>query len=152
MILPALSLFSSLDFEECAHKLIKNMVEGMEVQCLKRLTHSSIFCANNSHKLVLYPSQGEVTHMLIECCSQERSYLRFYGLLGQRLCLLNQVWVAKFDEAFQQQVSIAPSVLSLVSFVSCKWMCMLASYPGHSQLFNVTLKTWEWPGDKAIYM
>ena len=42
--------------------------------------------------------------MVIECCSQERSFLRFYGLLGQRLCLLNQIWVEKFDEAFQQQV------------------------------------------------
>ena len=41
--------------------------------------------------------------MLVECCSQERSYLRFYGLLGQRLCLLNQAWVAVFDQAFQDQ-------------------------------------------------
>lgn len=91
--------------------------------------------------------------MLIECCSQERSYLRFFGLLGQvcgwtvhvavhlfnylldagdgccyvqylvkqcdvicfvayiqRLCQLNQVWVEKFDEAFQQQVMVFPLV------------------------------------------
>ena len=49
--------------------------------------------------------------MLIECCSQERSYLRFYGLLGQRLCLLNQIWVEKFDEAFQQQVQVKICVI-----------------------------------------
>ena len=26
---------------------------------------------------------------------------------------------------------------------------ILASSPGHSHVFNVTLKTWEWPGDEA---
>ena len=53
--------------------------------------------------------------MLIECCSQERSYLRFYGLLGQRLCLLNQIWVEKFDEAFQQQVQFIKKYDVMVS-------------------------------------
>ena len=43
--------------------------------------------------------------MIIECCSQERSYQRFYGLLGERFCHLNQLWVEKFDAAFVQQVS-----------------------------------------------
>lgn len=41
--------------------------------------------------------------MLVECCCQERSYLRFYGLLGERLCLLNQAWVAVFNESFGDQ-------------------------------------------------
>ena len=31
-----------------------------------------------------------------------------------------------------------------------EYNCHIASYPGHSQLFNATLKSWEWPGDKAI--
>ena len=35
-----------------------------------------------SHVLLLV-LQSEVAYMVIECCSQERSYLRFYGLLGQ---------------------------------------------------------------------
>lgn len=43
--------------------------------------------------------------MIIECCSQERSYQRFYGLLGERFCHLNQMWVEHFDATFQQQVS-----------------------------------------------
>ena len=41
--------------------------------------------------------------MLVECCSRERSYRRFYGLLGKTLCQLNQAWVAVFNEAFQDQ-------------------------------------------------
>ena len=28
---------------------------------------------------------GEIVTMILECCSQERSYQRFYGLLGQRM-------------------------------------------------------------------
>lgn len=38
--------------------------------------------------------------MIIECCSQERTYLKFYGLLAQRFCNLNLVYQEKFDEAF----------------------------------------------------
>lgn len=47
--------------------------------------------------------QNEIALMVVECCSQERSFLRFYGLLGQRLCLLNQAWVGVFNEAFTNQ-------------------------------------------------
>ena len=47
----------------------------------------------------------EVANMIIECCSQERSYQRFYGLLGERFCHLNETWVEKFDAAFQEQVN-----------------------------------------------
>lgn len=71
-----LTIMSSLDYEECAHKMLKSMEEGQE---------------------------REIANMVIECCSQERSYLRFYGLLGQRFCQLNQAWVEQFDDAFQQQ-------------------------------------------------
>lgn len=47
---------NSLDFEECVHKIMKmNIGTGHE---------------------------DEVSHMLIECCMEERTYLRFYGLLA----------------------------------------------------------------------
>jgi pre-mRNA-splicing factor CWC22 len=38
--------------------------------------------------------------MLIECCSQERSYSVFYGLISERFCKLNRVWNECFEEAF----------------------------------------------------
>jgi pre-mRNA-splicing factor CWC22 len=38
--------------------------------------------------------------MVIECCSQERSYSTFYGLIGERFCKLNRVWTDSFEEAF----------------------------------------------------
>jgi pre-mRNA-splicing factor CWC22 len=38
--------------------------------------------------------------MVIECCSQERSYSNFYGLVGERFCKLNRVWTDCFEAAF----------------------------------------------------
>ena len=75
-----LTIMSSLDFEECVHKIMKLKIpEG---------------------------SESEVCTMLLECCSQERTYLRYYGLLGQRFCEISRVYQDKFDDAFAQQYSI----------------------------------------------
>jgi len=38
--------------------------------------------------------------MVIECCSQERSYSNFYGLVGERFCRINRVWLDCLEEAF----------------------------------------------------
>mmetsp|Transcript_8984 Transcript_8984/g.15313 ORF Transcript_8984/g.15313 Transcript_8984/m.15313 type:complete len:242 (+) Transcript_8984:124-849(+) len=70
---------SSVDFEECAHKLMKiKFKPGQEV---------------------------EVCTMLVECCSQERTYLRYYGLLGQRFCMINKVHQDNFTDCFILQYS-----------------------------------------------
>lgn len=44
--------------------------------------------------------------MLLECCSQERTYLRYYGLLGQRFCMYNKVYQENFEKNFVQQYSM----------------------------------------------
>ena len=55
-----LVIMSSVDFEECTHKLLKLQIRpGQEI---------------------------EISNMLLECCMQERTYLRYYGLSAQRLC------------------------------------------------------------------
>lgn len=73
-----LVIMSSVDFEECCHKLLKlNIREGQEV---------------------------ELCNMIFECCTQERTYLRFYGLLAQRFCQLNpDVYGPLFHALFQRQ-------------------------------------------------
>jgi pre-mRNA-splicing factor CWC22 len=38
--------------------------------------------------------------MVIECCSQERSYSNFYGLVGERFSKINRVWMECFEQAF----------------------------------------------------
>jgi len=52
-----LTIMNSIDFESCAHKLI------------------SLGIAENKH-------EDEVCHMFVECCLQERTYIRFFGLLA----------------------------------------------------------------------
>lgn len=51
-----LTIMSSVDFEECIHKILKmNLGVGHE---------------------------DEVVNMIIDCCENERTYLRFFGLLS----------------------------------------------------------------------
>lgn len=70
-----LTIQSSLDFEECAHKLLK---------------------------LELKPGQiVELCHMVVDCCAQQRTYMKFYGLLAQRFCALNQEYAEPFVEIFK---------------------------------------------------
>jgi len=69
-----LTITSSLDFEECAHKLLK---------------------------LQIKPSQiPELCNMILDCCSMGRSYTKFYGLLAQRFCNLNVIYVDAYKDIF----------------------------------------------------
>lgn len=38
--------------------------------------------------------------MVIECCSQERTYEKFYGLIGERFSKINRGWAEAFQECF----------------------------------------------------
>ncbi|KAI5479563.1 cell cycle control protein, Cwf22 [Pseudohyphozyma bogoriensis] len=70
-----LTIMSALDFEEAVHKLLKIPIgDGQE---------------------------GEMCNMIIECCSQERTYSKFFGLMGERFCKLNQVWTMAYEQCFQ---------------------------------------------------
>ncbi|KAI8573157.1 hypothetical protein RHMOL_Rhmol01G0256800 [Rhododendron molle] len=71
---------SSVDFEEAGHKLVEIKLEpGQEM---------------------------ELCIMLFECCCQERTYLRYYGLLGQRFCMMNKIHQENFEKCFVQQYSM----------------------------------------------
>lgn len=69
-----LTIMSSVDFEECCHKLMKvTLPAGQE---------------------------PELPSMVIECCSQERTYSKFYGLIGERFAKLNRLWIELFEASF----------------------------------------------------
>ncbi|KAJ1859241.1 pre-mRNA-splicing factor cwc22, partial [Coemansia sp. RSA 638] len=70
-----LAIMSSISFEEAAHKLLKIEIRQGEEQ--------------------------ELCNMVIECCSQERTYKNFFGLIGERLCKLNRQWGNGFAQAFE---------------------------------------------------
>ncbi|QDZ23687.1 pre-mRNA-splicing factor Cwc22 [Chloropicon primus] len=72
-----LTIMSALDFEEAGHKLMKIKIpEGKE---------------------------DELSSMIIECCSQERTYVKYYGLLAHRFCQVRRVYQDCFAEAFHKQ-------------------------------------------------
>ena len=83
---------NALNYEEAVHKLLKiQLQEGQEVSIHAYLLLNAIF--------ILIP-QIELVNMIIECCSQERSYSNFYGLVGERFSKLNRVWTDSFERAF----------------------------------------------------
>jgi len=72
-----LTIMSAATFEECAHKLAKiDIPDGRE---------------------------AELVNMIIECCSQERTFLRYYGMVSTRFCLLQERWRQAFQTAFEEQ-------------------------------------------------
>lgn len=69
-----LTIKSSGGFEECCHKLMRiNLPHGLE---------------------------SELTTMIVECASQERTYEKFYGMIGERFCKINRMWTDLFEEGF----------------------------------------------------
>lgn len=72
-----LTIMSAASFEECAHKIMKLQLPEEE--------------------------SVEIVTMILECCSQERSYQRFYGLLGQRLAECSDGCRESFEENFSTQ-------------------------------------------------
>lgn len=70
-----LTIHSSLDFEECAHKLMKMQTKpGQEV---------------------------ELCHMFLDCCAERRTYEKFFGLLAQRFCQINKIYIEPLQKIFQ---------------------------------------------------
>jgi pre-mRNA-splicing factor CWC22 len=55
-------------------------------------------------EILLRPGQEiELVIMIIECCSQEKTYNKYYGLLAQRFCSLNHVYQDLFEHCFEKQ-------------------------------------------------
>lgn len=74
-----LTIHSSLDYEECAHKLMKmDLKPGQEM---------------------------ELCHMFLDCCAEQRTYEKFYGLLAQRFCMINKIYIPPFEEIFKDTYS-----------------------------------------------
>jgi pre-mRNA-splicing factor CWC22 len=69
-----LTIMSSADPEEAVHKLMKiNLPAGQE---------------------------PELPSMIIECCSQEKTYTKFFGLIGERFAKINRLWCDLFEQSF----------------------------------------------------
>jgi pre-mRNA-splicing factor CWC22 len=101
-----LTIMNSLGFEEATHKLLQVQVpEGHEVRAVPALSPCCFACVSRMHRAHVFvplPLQIELCNMIIECCSQERSYATFYGMIGERFCKINRLWTENFQDAFQK--------------------------------------------------
>ncbi|CAG5122552.1 unnamed protein product [Candidula unifasciata] len=72
-----LTVQSSLDHNECAHKMLKmELKPGQEV---------------------------ELCNMILDCCAQLRTYEKFFGLLAQRFCQIDKKYIEPFQRIFMEQ-------------------------------------------------
>ncbi|CAF3195421.1 unnamed protein product [Rotaria socialis] len=72
-----LTIQASIDAEECAHRLLK-------MDSYNRLNE-------------------ELCQMIVDICAQQPAYECFFGLLGERICLLEDKYVYWFRWSFQHQ-------------------------------------------------
>ncbi|KAI4873362.1 hypothetical protein NFI96_028555 [Prochilodus magdalenae] len=47
--------------------------------------------------------QKELCNMILDCCAQQRTYEKFFGLLAGRFCLLKKEYMESFEAIFQEQ-------------------------------------------------
>lgn len=105
-----LTIMSSATFEECSHKLSK-----MDIPLGKEM---------------------ELINMVIECCSQERTFLMYYGMIAARFCLMHKRWSDAFHQAFIDQYNtihrletnklrnVAKMFAHLLHTDSLSWSCL----------------------------
>lgn len=70
-----LTIQSALDPEEAVHKLLKVQLP-----------------AGYEHELI---------SMVVECCSQEKTYTKFFGLIAERLAKINREKMMMFEDSFK---------------------------------------------------
>uniref|UniRef100_A0A8C1N6H1 Pre-mRNA-splicing factor CWC22 homolog n=1 Tax=Cyprinus carpio TaxID=7962 RepID=A0A8C1N6H1_CYPCA len=52
---------------------------------------------------ICFSSQKELCNMILDCCAQQRTYEKFFGLLAGRFCLLKKDYMESFEAIFQEQ-------------------------------------------------
>ncbi|KAJ1614926.1 NIC+MI domains containing protein [Cryptosporidium canis] len=76
-----LCIMNSLNFEECTHRLIK----------LNLTSHQT----------------NEACTMILDCCSMERTYQKFFSLVAERLCLIRKEYQESFKQLFSESYETA---------------------------------------------
>lgn len=76
-----LCIMNSLSFEECTHRLIK-----------LDLSHDQI---------------NEACTMILDCCSMERTYQKFFSLVAERLCIIRKEYQESFKKLFSESYETA---------------------------------------------
>lgn len=69
---------------------------------------SSMSADEAVHKLLQLTSKDKkdrnnelMVDMVIKCCSQEKTYSKYFGVIGEKLCLINKSWEEVFSNLFK---------------------------------------------------
>lgn len=113
----------SIDDEEKAQQRKADMITQyrteMKVDSLQRTIYLTIMNGDSinetGHKLheMITLEDGhkiEVCKMLVECCSRERMYQRYYSLIAQTLCRMRTGYKKSFVDCFREQYVMAPQM------------------------------------------
>lgn len=46
-----------------------------------------------------------ISFFILDCCAEQRTYEKFYGLLAQRFCQINKIYVEPFEQIFKDTYS-----------------------------------------------
>lgn len=102
------------------------------------------------HKLLkippLDPDRKEflMVDMLLKCCTQEKTYSKFYGLIGEELIVRNNHWKKAFDEVFTNTYQNCDKFeTSLLRNIGKFWGHMLASDKMGWEIFGIVKLTEE---------
>ncbi|QPG75980.1 hypothetical protein FOA43_003366 [Brettanomyces nanus] len=99
-----LNVMGSMGPEEAVHKLLK----------LDAIDHTK-------HEYM-------VVDMLVKCCAQEKSYSKFYGLIGEGLILVGRKWEDAFNLVFEENWDACHRYeTSLLRNIGTFWGHMLSS-------------------------
>jgi hypothetical protein len=88
----------------------------------------------------------ELCLMLVECCSQEKTYLKYYGFIACRICLLNRVyqvifqWVF-FSFFFLRPIYCFPRMLTPLGGVALSPFTFLAFQDAFEEVFKEQYST-----------
>ncbi len=70
--------------------------------------------------------ESELCHMIIDCCAQQRTYEKYFGLIGQRLCQVTYRHRLLFMHLFIKQVFfLSRPFLLFWCALLCDLMCVV---------------------------
>lgn len=89
-----LTIMSSMSSDEAVHKLLKLNFKSK----IKNKTKTKTKTNSNDNEIL--------ADMVIKCCSQEKTYLKYYGIIGEKLISRNDHWHNLFIKLFKYYYDI----------------------------------------------
>lgn len=94
------------------------------------------------------PQECEIPIMIIECCSQEKTFVRYYALLGSRFCMLRKEFQVGVDVAVMPHMVGCASVTlpSHLPVLHSNRLCVIVHIGGQGALLHTAGRRQGAPG------